>query len=444
MNKLGIAAALFGFVSTVSLATAAPLASRPADSCGTVQVRPTGVVPTPYAGTGQRVLYLNRFGGKYTLANGATNSATNTANASIVSQIGPATITIPPMEAGFDWPTVRDCVVAAYKPFNVRVVETEPKAGTYVEAVVGGYGTELGFGADQLFGIASADNFCSVTESGIAFSFSHTHQGVQQKDKELCATIAHEVGHLLALEHEILAADMLSYVLVADSPPKSFVNQNVQCGTTPQQIGQCSCSSGTTNSASRLNQFVGARAAETNAPSLTVVSPGNNGKIAPAFEVVAKATDGEGMADVLVYIDGNEVGNDSVPEGDTYKVSGSGIAEGAHTLTVVARDLAGNLTKKDLSVTIAKLDIGETCVANDACKGNICAMSTDGNFCTQSCTVANDTCPDGFACDATLSICVGNDSGGCCSVGNDSNAGIIAMLTSFGVGLVLMRRRRRA
>jgi len=429
------------------LAAATTAAANPhihTAKCGTPQVVPEHpVVEFFHADGDQRVIYLNKDGGTFTIG-GGTNSATNTVSSQIANRSG--TAIIPPLEAGFNWNVVRQCVIDHYKRFNIRIVESEPTSGNYVEAIVGGSGQELGFGGGDLFGIAGADNFCNVTERGIAFTFSATHQGVPQSDKELCATIAHEVGHLIALEHETLATDLMSYVLVSESGTKAFVDQNSQCGVAPGQTNGCSCNNtgGVPNSGKRLAEFLDLRPTETNPPVLTVTSPGSNRVIAPSFEVIATATDAEGMADVRVFIGDKEVGNSSTAEADGYHITGT-VAEGTYTMRVIARDLAGNEDTETLEVTARKLGIGEDCVANGACSSNICAIDPEtGGFCTQACDASNDTCPDGFACDGASSVCApdGGDGGGCCSVGNDRD-GAIAMLFALGVGGVILRRRRQ-
>ncbi len=421
---------------------------RPADGCGTHQVNRAGTVQQHQRAAGsQRTVYLNRNGGTYQIGGGgATNAGTNVASSSVSADGRGRTAVIPPLAAGFNWSAIAACVRVHYDKYNIRVVETEPTSGDYVEAVVGGFGTELGFGSDELFGIASADNFCGVTERGIAFNFSETHRQVPRKDDELCATIAHEVGHLLALEHETLATDVMSYVLIADSSTKAFIDQNVACGVQPGQNQPCSCGTAQTNSHARLAQFVGTRPTETVAPTITLVSPGDDDRLSPAFTVVATAADDQAMEGVALLLDGFEIGNDYEAVGDRYEIAVTDIAEGEHTLAVEARDQAGNVAMVQISVIVAKLPAGEVCVSSAECAGAVCATSADGNFCTQTCDVASDSCPSDFACSEVAvgpALCVPDeDAGGCCSTGGGHPASTALLVV--GLGLLLVRRRRRA
>ena len=421
---------------------------RATHACGTHQT--PGLVANPIqrpgggAAVGPRTVYLNRFGGTFHIVNAATNSATDSANISVAADGRPRTAVIPPMSANFNWPSISTCVKAHFSKWDIHVVETRPASGIYIEAVVGGTGTELGYGANELFGIASADNFCRVTEAGIAFSFSETHRGVGRDNEELCATIAHEVGHLLALEHETLATDLLSYVMITDSGSKGFINQNVPCGVQPGQNQACRCTSGTTNSASRLTAYVGLRPVETVLPTLTVISPGDGDELPPSFEVEADATDNLEMSEVAVLRDGVEVGTDTTPDGSRYVIALANLTDGGHTLTVEARDRAGNVKKVDLAITVARLGIGEACTGGDQCQGGQCVADSDSQFCTQTCDLANDTCPDGWACTSAgaFAVCAGGQNGGCCDAGQRPGPG--TGLLVLGVGLLLVRTRKKA
>ena len=433
-----------------------PAAIRGPASCGTRQVARPGAEDATFIAnpaTTIRTIYLNKNGGTYNVRSGnVTDAATNTAS-TIASGDGAQHLNavIPPIDSVFNWPYIVTCVKAHYKPYNVSITETEPISGDYVEAVVGGTGASTGWSSNSgILGVASADNFCGVTEKGIAFSFSTNHIGIAKQDDELCATIAHEVGHLLALEHEVANADTMSYVPYATAHAKSFTTTDSHCGTDSQTQTSCSCQTTAagemTDSAKRLTQYVGLRPVETIPPTLNVDSPGNNNTLPPTFSVVAEATDETAMDQVAVLLNGTMMASSSNPTNTTYTVALTNVPPGSYTLEVQAIDLAGNITKKDLAVTIALGATGETCVNGTDCTGSVCAQNADGSqFCTQSCDASN-SCPDGFACDAVgaQNLCVPSGGGGCCSVSPSSGpSGALTMLLGLGVGAVVFRRRRR-
>jgi len=423
---------------------------RDAHSCGTTTIKqpvPGAALFSAPAANAPRTIYLNKNGGTYNITNGMTDAATNTANV-IASGDGKTHMAavIPPIDANFDWSYIVQCVKAQYKPYNVIITETEPTSGNYVEAVVGGDGASTGWSANSgILGVASADNFCGVTEKGIAFSFAHNHIGIAKPNDELCATVAHEVGHLLSLEHEISSPDTMSYVPFATAGMKSFTSPNSQCGTDAQNTNNCSCTTtGTgqvTDSAVRLTQFVGLRPTETNPPTLDVTAPGDNVKLPPSFVVTANATDDTAMDQVAVLLNAANVGASTSPVGTTYSIPVTNQPEGTYMLEVQAIDLAGNITKKDLAVTIALGDVGDNCVNNSDCHGSICAQNADNTqFCTQVCDDANK-CPDDYACQAVgaQNLCV--PSGGGCNIAGGGNRTLIALV---GLSLALVLRRRRA
>lgn len=420
---------------------------RDAHSCGTT----TAPYPVPniatFATPGTRTIYLNKNGGTYNITGGATDASTNSAN-TIAAGDGRTHMNavIPPIDAVFDWNYIVKCVKAQYKPYNVIITETEPTSGNYVEAVVGGDGASTGWSASSgILGVASADNFCGVTEKGIAFSFAHNHIGITKPNDELCATVAHEVGHLLALEHEIASKDTMSYVPFASSGSKAFTNPDSQCGTDSQDTNACSCQTTgagqTTSSDKRLSQFVGLRPTETNPPTLDVTAPGDNVTLPPSFIVTADASDDTAMDQVAVLLDANTMGASTMPAGTTYSIPVTNAAEGTYTLEVQAVDLAGNVTKKDLAVVIAKSDLGGACLNSGDCIANMCASRDDGSqFCTQVCDASN-SCPDNFDCTPVgdQSLCVPS-SGGCNIGGGDQRT--LYVLVGLSLAIVLRRRRR--
>ncbi len=404
------------------------------------------IAPPPATGT-VRTIYLNKNGGTYNISGGSTNAATNAAN-TIAAGDGRSHMgaVIPAIETSYNWPYIVACVKKHYAPYNIVITETEPTSGNYIEAVVGGSGSSTGWSASSgILGVASADNFCGVTEKGIAFSFSTNHLGIAKPNDELCATIAHEAGHLLGLEHEVAAADTMSYVPFASAMKKSFTNENSACGTTPSAMRNCSCeTTGTgqvTNSGMKLTGFLGLRPMEKVPPELMVMSPDDKSTVRPTFAVTATASDDTAMAYVVVQLDGMERGSSAAPQGTTYTISLANVAEGDHVLEVQAIDLAGNVTKQTRNITVAFSALGETCGTNTDCKGNLCASMTDGDsFCTQTCGDGQG-CPDDFECQAAgaQQVCVPT-SGGCSATGG-GGGGILGFLA---VGLLSMRRRRRA
>lgn len=443
---------LSGLLAATTIATAEPheaftrvdgVWQRSPHGCGTPQsvlADPTALGTLPAAGL--RTVYLNKNGGMYTRAV-STDATTNRVNNQILQGTSGSTFTIPALNtATFNWPAISACVKTHFMRYSILFVETEPTSGTYIEAVVGGTGQEAGFPPNALFGIAAADNFCNVTEQGIAFNFSETHKNVPRRDEELCATIAHELGHLLALEHEQLPIDLLSYVLIANSNTKAFVDQASGCGTSPTMPDPCSCSGGTTNSHARLGQFIGLRGLEVVPPTINIDAPGASLRVPPTFEIVATATDDAMMGDVLALIDDVEIGNDLTAEGNVYKIMATNVPEGDHQLSVIARDAAGNTSRKDLAITVKKLATGETCASNEICSGGICAQSLEGNFCTETCDLKASTCPDDFECTeitAGSSVCVASEGGCGCSSSGGTGPMILLVL---GVGALLFRRRR--
>ncbi len=458
---------------------------RRPETCGTPQTPPANYDPnaasqfTANALNEPQIIYMNKNGGTFTTT-GTTSAANNTLDGSSSFKAG----TVTPLPAGdFDWPLIVQCVKDAYAPFNVTVVETEPTGVPYVEAVVGGNdGTEVTTVPFELFGIAATDSFCNLFRTGIAFNFAGTHSSAFSnatvRNRELCNTIAHEVGHVLGLEHEVLDRDHMSYVYITDACTagqyatcKSFLNEMSRCGTEGQGMPNCSCGGTRTNSYAKLLDYIGPSntVPDTVAPTLSIVTPTDFTSMPRDFDVTVMATDDRAVSSVAILVDGTQVDMATAPTtGTNYVLSIADATEGQHTLVASAVDSSGNTQMTTVEFTVVLAQTGDECTTNEECSGGICAQSSSGRFCTEECT--DNSCPTDFSCTTISSgqmICVpdpsgtddgddmtdaddntdGNnatdgDGGGCCSTSSGTGA-LSGGLLALGVGLVVSRRRRR-
>jgi MYXO-CTERM domain-containing protein len=483
---------------------------RRAETCGTTTTPGPIIADDPTWSTilnEPQVVYINKNGGTYTFSSSSnTNSATN------VVQGGngfpsSGNVTIAP-QAVANWDQVMSCIRTSFSPFNITVVEAEPSSGPYVEAILGGDdGAEIGI--PGLFGIAATSSFCNLYRNGIAFNFYGTHDSefgsgtAKYLAPELCNTIVHEVGHVLGLEHEAWRADHMSYDYIQDSGAactanpymcKSVVSGAHPCGTYQGQNQGCSCQAGspgttstTVNSYAKLMNYIGPgnTVPDTAAPTLSIITPTDFSSMPRTFDVTVMATDDRAISSVAILVDGTQVDMATTPtSGSNYILSIADADEGAHTLVARAVDTSGNMKETTVDFTVVLAQTGDECTTNEECSGGICANSSGGRFCTETCT--EDSCPTDFHC-ATISsgqmICVpdpagsddgdgsddttdntddaddtnsddddndddGNNAtddgegGGCCSTSSGTGA-LSGGLLALGVGLVVSRRRRR-
>jgi hypothetical protein len=95
------------------------------------------------------------------------------------------------------------------------------------------------------------------------------------------------------------------------------------------------------------------QSSDTTGPSISISSPANAATVSGIVTVSANASDNVGVAGVQFQVDGANLGPEdtSVPYTSSWNTNG---LTGSHTLTVVARDAAGNrATSAPVSVTIA-------------------------------------------------------------------------------------------
>lgn len=198
------------------------------------------------AASGPATVYLHRHGGTYVAGN--NDSASN--SSSVLSNKNIPQTSIPAFQgSSSQWAALVSCAENQFAPFNVRITDVEPVVGHYIEIVVGGDGTQVGFGG---FGGVAPINVssCQPIRKAIGYVFDQ----VFFNDRELCQAVAHEVGHTLSLQHEVLCEDPMTYL--NGCGPKSFQNVAAPCGTNAAE--ECACNRGMQNSVQILHQALGA------------------------------------------------------------------------------------------------------------------------------------------------------------------------------------------
>lgn len=171
-------------------------------------------------------IWLNRHG--LVVRPGLNNAATDTS--SLVGS--PKSI---PAYTGTDaeWATMVACVRAMYERFDVEVTDTRPPATVdYMEAVFGGRAPDLGLDVDAA-GVAPFRSDCGVIEHAIVFAFTARWPHATQA---MCEVAAQEIGHAYGLDHELDAADPMTYL--AYNGRRTFQDRAVSCGEfTPRPCG---------------------------------------------------------------------------------------------------------------------------------------------------------------------------------------------------------------
>ncbi len=172
-------------------------------------------------------VFLNRHGGVF--EPGPNDSRADR------SPLLEALLHVPP-HAGDEgsWAAAVDCVRERVAAFNVHVTEESP-VGPHLEVVVGGLPADSGL-EDGYAGRAPYDpEGCGVVEDGVAFVFSGA-----VADADLCAVVAHELGHLLSLEDAWLCPDLMS--TLGGCGRKRFLDREARCGA----FGPRACACGET------------------------------------------------------------------------------------------------------------------------------------------------------------------------------------------------------
>ena len=92
---------------------------------------------------------------------------------------------------------------------------------------------------------------------------------------------------------------------------------------------------------------------DTTAPTVALTSPGAGATVSGSVAVAANATDNVAVVGVQFKVDGSNVGAEDTTAPYSVNWSSTGVSNGNHTVTAVARDAAGNSSNSQRSVTVS-------------------------------------------------------------------------------------------
>ena len=160
------------------------------------------------------------------------------------------------------WQQLVSCVRDRYAPFAVDVVERRPGTGDYIQAVIGGRSSVLGF-SRSVDGVAPYTG--DVVSRGIAFVFATTIGESGNGVEQVCNTAVHEIGHTLGLDHVMHCPDPMTYLQGCGE--KRYADVDVACGE--GEVRECGNGEASQNSWRHLMRVVGPAPAGGRRPVVT-------------------------------------------------------------------------------------------------------------------------------------------------------------------------------
>ncbi len=456
-----LAVVALGALGALAIAPAAARADLPAERGIDYQLVEPEVGGAPRNVNGPDTLFLNRCVGGCAVSAGSNNARTDT------SSIPDDDATLNEFQYSDEiWDAVVACVADTYRPYGVEIVTEEPGAGDYVEVMVAGSPGELGQGNDVL-GIAPMATDCSPQVNWIAFAFANVHGTDPVLD--LCATAAHEAGHIYGLDHEFDCKDPMTYLTGCGQ--KYFLNVPVECGEF-EGPRTCRCTGATQNSHVKLSSNLGVGELPP-PPTVMIPYPVAGAAVGDGFSMFAEIEESRILTRVEFWLNGHPW---HVVDGrrdlTTYSYQADAeLPDGVIDLEIRAyNDLE---VEGSASVTVTKgepctsadtcLDgqscntgrcawpeptgvLGQTCERDADCISRLCEFDGNVSLCSDLCLLGIDgSCADGYSClDAgDRGLCWPadlTDPGGCCSTSGGSPA-VPATLTALFLAALLRRRR---
>jgi hypothetical protein len=296
---------------------------------------PSLVAPTRPASAGPHTIYVN-FDGVTLEVDGWTDDATK--NRTLFPDFGG------------EWPAFgeaagsakREAVLAAVRAdfdrFGVVVTDQRPATGLYTMVIV----SPRGAGTQQL-GVANVA--CGGSNlAGLAFAFFGASEGDTTK---IAATISHEVGHSLGLDHTSDTADLMFPTNQGGDPSILDTCVGLESGALCTAVHAEFCANGQQNGVAELTALLGTGDVDTEGPMLEIVSPtdGDRFAVGTAVTIEVEATDDIGIEQVKLYRGDTLVGTDIEAP---YEWTLDGLEAGVVELRAEGIDVAGQHSQSDI------------------------------------------------------------------------------------------------
>lgn len=433
------------------------------------------VDPGVVAAANTNTIYMNRCMGGCTVRRaGSTNSTTVPDSSNI---IGVSQGTLSQLSVSdFTWNQIMMCMRDVFGPFNVNITDVDPGSAPHFEIMLGGTPGQVGM-SNGIGGVSPA-TCASYIPNSLVFVFDVWGDDVE----EICSTAAQEIAHSFSLDHTTEASDPLTYF--SFNGRKRFKNGNEPCGSdcvngsagglqctgANQQTRACFCGGSQQNPTAEIKALFGD--GTPTPPIVKVLSPKTGDNVAPGFPVTTEVTDDQGVQKVELRVDGQLV--QTLAVGPYAFNAPSDLGNGTHTVEVTGYDVFGTTSKITVQVVIgepcgkpadcpndtdtciggrcvpgpgAQGGLGSDCSAGQTCASGQCTGTTEGSYCTESCSLGAGQCPTGFGCldtgvgDGTGVCFPGYDdgTGGGCSSGGGAPLGL-----GLGLAALLVFRRRRS
>ena len=274
-----------------------------------------------------RTLYLNKNG--VTISPGVNDARTNK------SSIVPSQVSIPPWSVSSStWAQTVACMRDMFAPFDVVITETDPGHVSHMEAVFGGTPAMLGFGA-KMAGVSPFSASCKVIENSMVFTFT---ESIPQNAQVACEIMAQEIAHSYGLDHEMLAADPMSYL--PHNGKRTFQNVLAECGENaarPCGISASNPCRERQNSYALLLERIGAAGTgDIDPPTVAIMSPSDGATVDIGFKIDADVKDDVAVKHASLAIDGVVVA--SLTTAPWTFTAPADLVRGKHVLEVTATD----------------------------------------------------------------------------------------------------------